>query len=537
MAAPGSPFSGAAAVTLRLDGREVAVPSGATILEAARILGIAIPTLCHRQGLPPFTACMICVVEVEGGGRLVPACSAPVEPGMSVLTASPAVLAARRATLDLLLGEHVGDCDGPCQGACPADLDIPAMLRAVAAGDLAEAVQVVRRRIPLAATLGRVCPAPCEKACRRGRHDAPVGIRLVKRRVGDAALAAPPARLPPPPSSGSSVAVVGAGPAGLAAAWFLRQQGHAVTLFEAADAPGGGLRHGCPCEVLPADVLAREIAMILEAGVALRLGVRVGSDVPWDALRADFSAMVVAIGQGHGNQEFARFSGIDAGGGGRDRHTGAANGLPGVFLAGDALRPTGHLAVRAVGDGHRVAVAVDQFLGGQPVVGLPQHFHSRLGSVEVTEMAELVKEAAPRSAVMPSSSDGGFTDGEASDEAARCLHCDCRKAASCRLREQAEACGAHARRHASARCSPFTRNLTHPEVVHEPGKCICCGLCVRITRAAAEPVGMAFLGRGNGMRVAPPCGEDMSEALGVAARDCVEACPTGALAWRLPPHD
>jgi ferredoxin len=532
MADPASPVPGAAAVTLRLDGREVAVPSGATILEAARVLGIAIPTLCHRQGLPPFTACMACVVEVEGGGRLVPACSAPAEPGMSVLTGSPAVLAARRGTLGLLLGEHVGDCDGPCQGACPADLDIPAMLRAVAAGDLAAAVQVVRRRIPLAATLGRVCPAPCEKACRRGRHDAPVAIRLVKRWVGDAALAAPSATSPPPPSSGTSVAVVGTGPAGLAAAWFLRQQGHAVTLFEAADAPGGGLRHGCPCEILPADVLAREIAMILDAGIALRLGVRVGADVPWDELRADFAAVVVAIGQVHDNQESAKFAGIDAGGGGRDRHTGAVGGMPGFFLAGDALRPTGHLAVRAVGDGHRVAVAVDQFLRGQPVVGVPHHFHSRLGLVEAAEMAELMKEASPRPAVMPSAADGGLTPGEAAGEAARCLHCDCRKAASCRLREQAEDCGANARHHAPARRPPFTRNLTHPDIVHEPGKCICCGLCVRITRAAAEPVGMAFLGRGNGMRVAPPCGEGMAAALGAVARDCVEACPTGALAWR-----
>jgi ferredoxin len=522
-------------VAMLVDGRAVVIRRGATILEAARELGIAIPTMCHCDGLPPFTSCMVCLVEEEESGRLLPSCSALASSGMSVLTDSPAVRAARRGALELLLSEHVGDCAGPCQDACPAGLDIPAMLRAVAAGDMAEATRVVHERIPLAAVLGRICSAPCEKACRRRLCDAPVAICLVKRRIGDTALdaGAVVGMELMPTASGNRVAVVGAGPAGLSAAWFLRRFGHGVTIFEAESAPGGGLRHGCAPERLPLSVLDREIARLSAAGeIDIQCSVRIGRERTFSSLRDEFDAIVLAAGSRCG--EVAGFSGLslDHEWFVADRHTGATS-LPGVFAVGDLLRDTGHMAARAVGDGRHAAIAADQFLRGLAVVGVPRRFHSRMGAVgSEAERAEMMKGASSASRATGSAEGGGFTGAEAVGEALRCLHCDCRKPFSCKLREYAEEYGASARHYAPGERVAFSRNLTHPDLVHEPGKCIRCGLCVRISRAHGAGVGMAFLGRGDGVQISPPLNEPLSEALAGAATECVEACPTGALSWR-----
>jgi ferredoxin len=359
-----------------------------------------------------------------------------------------------------------------------------------------------------------------------------VAICSIKRRVGDAALVAGIAVAPEVPASGRRVAVVGAGPAGLSAAWFLRRLGHAVTIFEAESEPGGGLRHGCSPEILPQSVLVREIARLLAAGIDLRCGVRIGRDRDFASVRAEFDAVVLAAGIA-GIAAAAEFSGISLEHGSvvADRHTGET-ALPGVFTVGDMLRPTGRMAARAVGDGRHAAVAADQFLRGQAVSGEPRRFHSRMGPSGPGERAEMMKEASAEPRLQPGAADGGFTAAEAMREAARCLHCDCRKPFSCKLREYAEEYGARHRHHAPEVRPEFSRNLTHPDLVHEPGKCIRCGLCVRISRAGGEAIGMAFLQRGNDLRISPPFGEPLSEALSTSAAACVEACPTGALCWR-----
>jgi NADH dehydrogenase/NADH:ubiquinone oxidoreductase subunit G len=100
---------------LRIDNRDVEVPEGATILEAARRAGIAIPTLCHLEGLPPSTSCMVCVVKVRRPDRLVPSCGAPAEDGMVVESETDEVREARRDALELLLSDHLGDCEAPCR--------------------------------------------------------------------------------------------------------------------------------------------------------------------------------------------------------------------------------------------------------------------------------------------------------------------------------------------------------------------------------------------------------------------------------------
>ena len=139
---------------------------------------------------------------------------------------------ARRTALELLLSDHLGDCVAPCQFGCPAKMDIPTMLRQIAAGKFREAIATVKRDIALPAMLGRICPAPCEKVCRRGDHDGAVSICLLKRLVADVDLASDDPYLPAcKPSTGKRVAIVGAGPTGLSAAYYLRAVGPRLHAF------------------------------------------------------------------------------------------------------------------------------------------------------------------------------------------------------------------------------------------------------------------------------------------------------------------
>ena len=138
--------------------------------------------------------------------------------------------------------------------------------------------------------------------------------------------------------------------------------------------------------------------------------------------------------------------------------------------------------------------------------------------------------ASKTARVVLSQDDDGFTDEQARQEAARCLHCDCRKAQSCKLRQYARDYGARPRRYKSERRS-FVQHRQHSQVIYEPGKCIDCGLCVQIAAEAGERLGLAFVGRGFDVRIAVPFGGSIGEGLERSAAQCVAACPTGALAF------
>lgn len=280
-----------------IDGRELEVPEGSTVLEAARRLGIVIPTLCHVEGLEPAASCFLCSVQVEGQRGLSPACAMPVADGMQVTTNSEDVRASRRMALELLLSDHAGDCIAPCSAQCPAGLDIPGFLYPLAAGDPGEAMAVLLDRLPLSGALGRICPRLCEQHCRRGHHDEGLAIGQLHRWVADWNRQAPNAREPEKgPETGKSVAIIGAGPAGLSAALYLRQTGHAVTLYDTKADPGGMLRYGIPEYRLPRGPLDDEIDMVRHLGAEFRMGRCWGTDFVLDDLLEWHDAAFVAIG-------------------------------------------------------------------------------------------------------------------------------------------------------------------------------------------------------------------------------------------------
>jgi ferredoxin len=440
---------------LKIDGVSVSVESGATVLAAADLLGIEIPTLCHLKDCAPETSCMLCVVKETATGQLIPACSARATDGMDVDTQCDEVLAARRNVLNLLLSEHVGDCEAPCERICPAHLEIPLMLREIERGNLESAGWIARRDLAIPVALGYICPAPCEKGCRRSRIDSAIPIRDLHRDAGRACSPEWTARRSGP-AVDKKAAIVGSGPAGLSCAWNLLLLGYDCTVFDEASVAGGALRD---CDELPADVLDAEIEWLKAAGIHFKLN---ASPNP-----ADVDAVVA---------------------------------------------PEEHkLAVMAVANGKAAALMLAE------VPENPQ-FDCKAGRLRDTEARELMKNCSVSE------------DGEL--EAARCLHCDCRKPVSCKLRKYAQQYGADQREFPADERKHVQVIGSGESVIFEPGKCIKCGLCVKITKRAGEALGVTFSGRGYNTQVVVPFGEPLRGGLQQVAAECVAACPTGALAFR-----
>ncbi len=290
-------------LAIAIDGRPISVAPGTTILNAARKLGLAIPTLCHVEGFEPSASCFLCAVKIEGRPNLWPSCATPVAEGMVVTTDSEEVRAARKTSLELLLSDHAGDCVGPCRTGCPAGLDIPSFIGQIAAGDHAKSAEIVTDDLTLPASLGRVCPRLCEQRCRQCDVTEALSIRNLHRFAADRQRRTPTptqtageTSAPPSPPTGRRVAIVGAGPAGLAAAHHLLRTGHGVVLFDAHPQPGGMLRYGIPAFRLPRQVLDAEIHMIHNLGAEFRLGKRLGRDFALGDLRRDFDAVFLAVG-------------------------------------------------------------------------------------------------------------------------------------------------------------------------------------------------------------------------------------------------
>ncbi len=182
----------------------------------------------------------------------------------------------------------------PCVSLCPAHIDIPGYLALIREGRADDAVRLIRMENPFPAACGYVCERPCEKHCRRGLADEPLNIRGLKRFAVDNAGDVP--QPTPLPKTGKKVAVIGGGPGGLTAAYYLRLMGHDVVVYEMRDQLGGMLRYGIPAYRYPRAVLDAEISSIVSLGIDVKLGVNVGGDVDYLQLRKEYDAMFIAIG-------------------------------------------------------------------------------------------------------------------------------------------------------------------------------------------------------------------------------------------------
>ena len=290
--------------TVEVDGRQYTGRAGQTILDICRDNGIDVPTLCYEPKLPGFGACRMCVVEVEGEDNPPISCSRAAEPEMVVQTQTPRLREIRKTNLELIFSDHNAYCLPPCQNKCPSHIDIPGFLKANTEGNFIESARIFKRTIPFPSVLGRVCPAPCEEHCRRDEVEEAIAIRDSHRYAGDQVLKAQAMGIKAPvpfevqPKSGKRVAVIGSGPAGMSAAYYLLIAGHDVTVYEKDPAPGGMLRYGIPQYRLPkVEVLEAEYQSVTDLGGVMVTNAELGRDFTIDDLQNQgFDAICIAIG-------------------------------------------------------------------------------------------------------------------------------------------------------------------------------------------------------------------------------------------------
>ncbi|MBI4296756.1 MAG: formate dehydrogenase subunit alpha [Chloroflexi bacterium] len=391
------------------------------------------PELLAQAEKEPDMACQLCLAQVNG--KVALACTTEVADGMKVSTNTRRIRELRQKNLAALLRRHAPEritgelkravdyiglaklppyidkklivredspfflrdnnlcilckrcvrvCDDirgaraiefayPCHKACPAGIDIPRYLRAIARGKPSVSLAVIRERVPFPGVLGRVCIHPCEQACQRGLEvDKPLQIRMLKWFAADNSDDSWKNQVKKAVSTGRRVAVVGSGPAGLTVAYYLARQGHGVTIFEALSRAGGMMMVGIPEYRLPRNVLDDEINEIRNAGVDIRLNTRVSSV---DFLFAQgYDAVFLGLGAHQGMR-----LGIDG------------ENLPGVVEAVEFLR-RGNLGER-VSIGKRVGV-----VGGGNVAIDAARLALRLGAEKVTMFYRRTREEMPASA-------------------------------------------------------------------------------------------------------------------------------------------
>lgn len=296
-----------------LERRIEASPPGLCPVDMAR----AFLELCHAQTCGKCTPCRIglwqlknMLTDVLNGDADLEILDLMEETALSIMQSADCAIGVEAAHMvyKALIGyredfeQHIitGRCTCtynqpvPCVALCPAKVDIPGYIALVKEGRYADAIRLIRKDNPFPTTCGFICEHPCEARCRRNMVDDALNIRGLKRFAADYAGKVPPP--PCAPSTGKRVAIVGGGPGGLSSSYYLQLMGHQVTVFEMLPQLGGMLRYGIPNYRLPKDRLDDDIQAILDTGVEVKHGLRIGQDITIQQLRAEYDAVLITIG-------------------------------------------------------------------------------------------------------------------------------------------------------------------------------------------------------------------------------------------------
>jgi NADPH-dependent glutamate synthase beta subunit-like oxidoreductase/ferredoxin len=517
-------------IKLKINDQLIEVKKGATLLEAAKKAGIKIPTMCFKEGYTNHPSCMVCVVKDQKTGGLLTSCAYIAQDGMEIITDDIDVRNARKQALEMLLSDHVGDCEAPCTLGCPAGMDIPLMNRLIAVRKFDEALKVVKKDIALPHILGYICPAPCENACRRKQIDEPVAICLLKRVAAAEGNIEKTVEQKAKPT-GKKVAIIGSGPAGLTAAYYLQLFGYACTVFEKSEKACATLREVISENNLPREVIDNEVANIEILGVSFQYNSLITPEIFNEKIKPGFDAVIIATGDIHSDKTLVDlFEKTDSGIKTKPKDMTAS--VEGVFVCGSAIKPQ-KMAIRSTAQAKTAAMSAHFYLQNQSFEKPSRKFNSRFSKLIDSELGEYMKEASGTKRVEPLENPRiGFTKDEAVREAFRCMHCDCRKKDNCKLRDYAEEYHIDSKHYKIAERKLMSKQIQHDLVIFEAEKCIKCGLCVEISNREGEKFGLAFEGRGIDVTINTPLGAEFRESITHSAQKTAEACPTGAISLK-----
>jgi NADPH-dependent glutamate synthase beta subunit-like oxidoreductase/ferredoxin len=444
---------------------------------------------------------------------------------MDIDTDNAEVLDMRKSALELLLSEHYGDCEAPCQRVCPAEMNIPLMNRLIAANKMDEALKNIAETIALPSILGYICPAPCEKACRRKDIDEPVSICLLKRFTGENENLKPTIK----PKNGIKVAVIGAGPAGLAAAYYLALNGFDCNVFDNNELPGGKMRTDISEEKLPRSVLDAEIENIKSLGVEFFQNQTIDSAKIEKELAKKYTFILLTIGA-----ETLIDTSVF-----KKTTSSQLNGLE-IFkasnctiLAPKQIPSKSKMAVRASALGRKLCEWTVEYIENKEVKTPERKFNSVYKRIAEVEQEEFLKEATNHSGQVKTANYLiGFTAKQAIKEAQRCLHCDCREKDNCQLRNLSTEHNASQRVYTIDKPKSTVKNLEHKSIILEKLKCIKCGICIQTAQKEDDITGFAFYGRGFDVEIVIPIEKNIDELTQKTAISCAKNCPTGAIALK-----
>lgn len=519
-------------INLKINNTSIQVPTGTSVLKAAEQIGIEIPTMCFYEGFTNHPSCMVCLVKDTKSGKLHPSCALPAEEGMDIITEDNEIISARKEALELLLSDHVGDCEAPCRQACPAAIDIPKMNRLIAQGKFDEAFVIAKEELAIPLILGYICPAPCEKVCRRTQVDEAVSICSLHKFVADIDIEQKNFYLPTKEKeSNKNVAIIGTGPAGLSCAFYLLRLGHNVVLFDKNTEAGGALRYEILNKELPNSAIDSEIGTLQNYGAEFRLNTEITKELFENELKKGFDAIVIAMGD-FDKSNLHKF-GFENGkyGISINKNTFEIN-QDGVFACGNIIRSR-RMAVTSVAQGKATAWSVNQYLNGIKPEKKHRMFNSKFGKLFSEEIEEYKKETIPdKRIILENGKLGNFNNAQAITESTRCMRCDCRKPTTCKLRNYADEYSADRRKFAFGERKKVKKHFQHKLIVYEPEKCIRCNLCVDISTKEKDTLGFSSIRRGFDVEISIPFNKSIKEIFNRTAEKCANACPTGAISLK-----
>lgn len=286
-----------------IDNKEYESYENERILDLLLRNNFDIPNFCYDKHIPPLSSCFTCIVKIKNMRGFQPACSTYTFEGIEIETNSKEIFDTRKTNLELLISNHFADCFGPCKLNCPANVDIQSYISLAKRGLFREAIKVIKDSIPIPSTIGRVCPAFCEENCRRNYIDSAVGINNIKRYIADLDLFSENPYVPEiKENTNFKIAIIGSGPAGISAAYYLRLEGHNVDIYEKMPEAGGMLRYGIPSYRLPKDILDKELNLLYKMGINFFFNKEFGKDITLESLKnGGYDVIFIGIGAQSGN--------------------------------------------------------------------------------------------------------------------------------------------------------------------------------------------------------------------------------------------